>query len=286
MASDRTRIEPFFLDTDRGTRFCLLHRPPPGKAHSSVLYVHPFAEEMNKSRRMAAMQSRALAALGYMVLQIDLFGCGDSSGELRDASIPLWQADMQAAANWLHARDAMPLKVWGLRFGCLLAADWAKATNVPIDGLILWQPISTGEAHLTQFLRIGTATALLSSGSAAGVGSSLRKRLSAGEIVEVGGYEISPELARGMDALRIESSMVENARVDWFEVAGESGDGILPASRRAIGTWRNKGADIVEHLVHGHPFWTTVEITDCPQLLEATTHTLKQQWLLNSTSTR
>ncbi len=39
-----------------------------------VVHVHAFAEEMNKSRRMAAMQSRALAAAGFAVLQIDLLG--------------------------------------------------------------------------------------------------------------------------------------------------------------------------------------------------------------------
>jgi len=57
-----------------------------GAALGSVLYGHPFAEEMNKSRRMAGLQARALARAGYDVLQIDLRGCGGSSGDFGDAS--------------------------------------------------------------------------------------------------------------------------------------------------------------------------------------------------------
>jgi alpha-beta hydrolase superfamily lysophospholipase len=71
--------EPFFFDVDPGTRFCMYHPPsthvPP---RGVILYVHPFAEELNLSRRMAAQQARAFAGLGFAVLQIDLFGCGDS----------------------------------------------------------------------------------------------------------------------------------------------------------------------------------------------------------------
>jgi len=78
-------FEPFFLPASRGERFCIFH-PAAGALRGAVLYLHPFAEEMNKSRRMAALQSRMLAARGIAVLQIDLFGCGDSSGDFGDAS--------------------------------------------------------------------------------------------------------------------------------------------------------------------------------------------------------
>ena len=73
---------PFFFDADPGTRFSLYHAPNPQvPARGAILYVHPFAEEMNNSRRMAALQARAFSALGFAVLQIDLFGCGDSCGD-------------------------------------------------------------------------------------------------------------------------------------------------------------------------------------------------------------
>ena len=39
--------EPFFLDSAHGQRFCLYHAPQ-GHCRGALVYVHPFAEEMNK----------------------------------------------------------------------------------------------------------------------------------------------------------------------------------------------------------------------------------------------
>ena len=56
---------PFFLEASVGKRYCICHLPPAGSTpHAAVLHVHPFGEEMNRSRRMAALQARALAAAG------------------------------------------------------------------------------------------------------------------------------------------------------------------------------------------------------------------------------
>ena len=67
-----------------------------------MVYIHPFAEEMNKARRMAALQSRALAAAGFDVLQIDLLGCGDSSGDFGDATWNDWVNDVVHGCRWLR----------------------------------------------------------------------------------------------------------------------------------------------------------------------------------------
>ena len=89
-------FEPFFLPAAHGERFCIFHLPV-GAARGGIVYLHPFAEEMNKSRRMAALQSRMLAARGFAVLQIDLFGCGDSSGDFGDARWEIWRQDVALA---------------------------------------------------------------------------------------------------------------------------------------------------------------------------------------------
>ena len=76
-------LETFFLPGSAGQLFCVYRGPadamqPP---ETGVLYVPPFADEMNKARRQAAVQSHALALQGYGVLSVDLFGTGDSEGE-------------------------------------------------------------------------------------------------------------------------------------------------------------------------------------------------------------
>ncbi|HEU6456255.1 MAG TPA: hydrolase 2, exosortase A system-associated, partial [Roseateles sp.] len=90
-----TSPDVFFLPTAAGEqRLCLFHAPV-SAPRSKVLYLHPFAEEMNKSRRMAALACRKLAQAGHAVLQIDLRGCGDSSADFGDASWADWQADVR-----------------------------------------------------------------------------------------------------------------------------------------------------------------------------------------------
>ena len=89
--SARTALpQAFFLPSDNGQRFCLYHPPQGSPPQGRVLYLHPFAEELNSTRRVVAQQARALAKAGYGVLQIDLLGCGDSSGEFADATWAAW----------------------------------------------------------------------------------------------------------------------------------------------------------------------------------------------------
>jgi exosortase A-associated hydrolase 2 len=241
---------------------------------------------MHKSRRMAALQARSLADMGYAVLQIDLLGCGDSSGEIRDASVSAWHADIEVAATWMLRQGFTPLRLWGLRFGALLAADWARKNQGDLDGLALWQPISSGEAHLTQFLRVSMAADMLASGNPGAGSSALRKRLAAGEVLEVAGYDVNPTLAREMDALRLSDAVsAVNMPVDWFEVVEELARGLPPASARMFEQWRSRGTVVHEHLVTGAPFWATVEIVDCPGLLEATNQVARERWQRHSKST-
>src|SRR5688500_8337577 len=120
---------------------------------------------MNKARRMAALQARRLAAEGFAVLQIDLLGCGDSSGDFCEARWELWRRDVQAALAWMRQRFQVPLALWGLRLGAVLACDVAQREET-VDRLLLWQPVTNGSQFLTQFLRLRLASEMLAAGAA------------------------------------------------------------------------------------------------------------------------
>jgi hypothetical protein len=60
-------MEPLFLDGSAGRLFAP-YQAAAAHPRGSVIYVPPFAEEMNRSRRMAALQARAFAAMGFGVL--------------------------------------------------------------------------------------------------------------------------------------------------------------------------------------------------------------------------
>ena len=219
---------------------------------------------------MAAMQARAFAEAGFGVLQIDLFGCGDSDGEFSHARWDIWKQDLFLAWNWLENRTDVPISLWGLRLGALLALDFARNWEKPIDKIILWQPVINGTSFLNQFLRLRMANEMLADGSAKTTGTSmLRDSLANGQVLEVAGYELVSSLTDAIDSLRVAELAVGKSIVHWFEIVAEPGRSMAPAGINAINQWKRNGIDPHVHLVPCPPFWATQEIAECPELISA-----------------
>lgn len=220
---------------------------------------------------MAAMQARAFAEAGFGVLQIDLFGCGDSDGEFSHARWDIWKQDLFLAWNWLENRTDVPISLWGLRLGALLALDFARNWEKPIDKIILWQPVINGTSFLNQFLRLRMANEMLADGSVKTAGTSmLRDSLANGQVLEVAGYELVSSLTDAIDSLRVAELAVGKSIVHWFEIVAEPGRPMAPAGINAINQWKRNGIDPHVHLVPCPPFWATQEIAECPELISAT----------------
>ena len=269
--------EAFFLPVDdgghHGQRFCLFHPAQTRRPLGSILYVHPFAEEMNKSRRMAAMQSRAMAQAGYAVLQIDLLGCGDSSGDFGDASWQDWINDVIRGAGWLRRRADAPLWLWGLRAGSLLTSQAAAHLDTPCN-FIFWAPVISGKLLLQQFLRLKAAGAMLG-GNAKGVTEALRDQLASGTAVEVAGYAVSPALAHGLAQASLDppariAQALPSPRVEWFELSTRDDAVVSPVSAKTSTQWSQSDFHVRTHLVSGPSFWQTGEIEEAPELITAT----------------
>lgn len=260
----------FFLSDPASSnqRFCI-HHAAQGPRRGRVVYLHPFVEEMNKSRRMAALQAQALAAAGFAVLQIDLAGCGDSAGDFGDASWDAWVDDAVLAARWLgeHESADTPLWFWGLRAGALLATAAAARIDEPAN-LLFWQPATQGKLQLQQFLRLKAAAELAA--GAKGVTEKLRAQLDAGEPVEIAGYMLAPALANGLAAAKLEAP-ARPGRVVWLELSTQEPAELLPASQPALQRLRDAGCEVVAEVVRGPAFWQTTEIETAPALIDRTT---------------
>ena len=272
---DPVPAEAFFLRPGPDQRYAVFYPPATSACRGAVLYVHPFGDEMNKSRRMVALQARRLAALGYGVLQLDLHGCGDSAGDFADARWEHWRDDIGAGHAWLRERLDAPLTLWGLRLGALLALDYAAsaAKAGPVDRLLLWQPVPQGAAFLKQFLRLLTANDMLT-GAGAGSATPPADRLAAGATLEVAGYALAPALAAGLAACDASALAPVGSTVHWFETNTAADRPPGPALLRLADAWRAAGVALELHSVVCAPFWSTQEITECPALLDATTAAL------------
>lgn len=265
-------MEPFFLTGGHGALFCLYLAPLGRVPKAAILYLHPFAEEMHKSRRMAALQARHFAANGYAVLQVDLTGCGDSAGDFGDATWSIWRDDVRSAHAWLADRAPGPRVLWGLRSGAALAAEMAGEL-AGVARLLLWQPVIHGAQFLQQFLRIKLAAEMLNKGQSQSGTPGLLARLEAGETIEVGGYLLAPQMAAELHALKL-ANLAPACPVEWFELGSQGSGELSPASLGVIDAWRTAGVTVRGHCLLGEPFWVTQEITECPELIDATLESL------------
>lgn len=253
--------------------------PPPGiPVRFALLHVPAAGDELNKSRRMVALQARELARCGGMIALVDLRGTGDSAGEHGDATWNGWHADVEAAWDWLGTVGGpVPRVLWGLRLGGLLAADLVASRRIAPAALLLWQPVVSGRQFFGQWLRMATTQQLTTSGQSTDDAKSLRRMLEKGSTVEVGGYELGPELVLRADAVDLATVRAPACRVLWRETTVASPAAISPAATRVEAAWKRDGVTADFNAVKGPSFWASQELSEAPALVRATTDALVEQ---------
>lgn len=260
--------DAFFMEGVQGACFCLFHQPSAGQpVRGGLLCIHPFAEEMNLSRRTMAAQARAFASQGFAVLQIDLYGCGDSAGDFADATWDTWCNDVARAQDWLAARVVAPLWLWGLRSGCFVAAEVARRQVPTPAHLLFWQPVFSGQQHFNQFLRLSLAADLARGVRVANTGH-LAQKLLHGEFVEVAGYRLSPRLAHGLSLATLEG-LAAGTRVVCLEMARTAAADVSPALAAQLARWQAVGCRATAAAIEGPAFWQVAEAPVCQALLQA-----------------
>ncbi len=280
MSNPVASVEPFFLPGQAGRLFALCTHPAPGTANGvGVLFCPPFGEELNRTRVSVSRCARALAALGYTVLQVDLYGTGDSEGEFAEGRWSIWTDDMLQGAAWLRGQSGVErLALWGLRLGVPLALSVAARLPAAQSAqrILAWHPVIAGKQFLSQFLRLRVASGLMDEQTGETVGG-LREQLTDGQTLEVGGYALSPGLAGDLDQIDLKAAE-PSAPLDWFEMVANAERPLTPVSRKLIEQWESQGVQITTQSVVGESFWSTPEIVLPEVLIEATCQRARE-WL-------
>jgi exosortase A-associated hydrolase 1/exosortase A-associated hydrolase 2 len=215
------------------------------------------------------LQARALAHAGYDVLQIDLRGCGDSTGDLAEASWQDWLEDVRIGCDWLRARSDAPLWLWGLRSGCLVAVQAAALLHLRCN-FLFWAPTPSGKLVWQQFMRLKAAGDLVG-GQAKATMDALRESLAAGRTVEIAGYQVTAALARGLEQATLAPPAHDGpGRMVWLDMTTRPDAALTPVVDKALKEWTAGGYTVAHHWVRGPSFWQTTEIEDAPDLLTAT----------------
>ena len=222
MAS-RSELHPLYLEGPNGPLFAVWHRPA-GDPGETVLYLPPFAEEMNRSRRTIALLGRAMAARGLGLFVLDLYGTGDSAGGFEEASWTGWLADADAAVRFIETAGGRVAGTMGLRTGALLALATARTQG--LERAVLCQPVESGRAYLTGLLRSRITAAQAGDGPRVTI-AGLRDSLGAGTSVEIMGYPLSPPLYREFETAALaEAGAGFTGQVDWLRLTPRPSDAV------------------------------------------------------------
>jgi exosortase A-associated hydrolase 2 len=251
-------------------KFLTVDYMPKSRVKAHIIYIPPLAEEMNRCRALVATQAREFAELGFSCTLVDLFGTGDSEGELHRASLERWYENIDVVVQALCHQDDKPIYLWGLRLGGLLALDYCARSQHPVENIILWQTVSSSKRFVTQLLRQRVAS-LVSRGLPPETAKDIRQRLDNGEKVEISGYVFGGKLLSGIEAIDLsEVGPLCSGKIVWLENSDEPGQELGASARKMTESLKQQG-NIVEVLEFTDPpLWQLHKRDDAPQLLQLT----------------
>jgi len=228
---------------------------------------------MNKSRKQCSDFARTIAMAPFSttaVYLVDLFGCGDSEGELVDATWSIWRNNVLDVVIQLdkdhHQASCVLL---GIRLGAALALDCVMhELSFKHPRLVFWQPVLNGKQFVSQFMRLKIAASMLT-----GIQLSMaqiRCELEHKKSVEVSGYTLSTLLVSSLEQLNFHQleQLPSWINLLWFEVGPEAGN-LLAISEKIVLRWQQQNR-VVSHFCCGDAFWQSVEITTVAALTELT----------------
>lgn len=160
-----------------------------------ALIVPPFGWEDVCSYRPLRILARSLAEAGIPTLRFDLPGTGDSSGGLLDSGLlPAWITSISDAAAELRAAAGVEqVALVGVRLGAMLGMV-AASRDPNFRDLVLWGPASSGRAEFRELRAFANMERWEYSTQAPAPSPPIPG-------FEVGGFLISPETQRDLEAL-------------------------------------------------------------------------------------
>lgn len=266
-------VLPRFMG-EEGEKYFTLQFSCPEQPKAHIVFVPPFGEEMNRCRALVSGQARKFAESGYACTLIDFYGTGDSQGELQDASLQIWQRNIQLTVDTLQREMYVPVILWGLRLGAFIALDFAAKSALAIDSLLLWQPVISGERYVTQILRQRVAS-LASKELPPETTTEIRRRLAQGERIEVAGYTIGGVLIADIESLSLtHMTALCPGTIHWLENVSEAGAGLTAGAAKAIETLKSLQNDVEVHPFTGPQVWQLHKRDALPELIAITSSLL------------
>jgi alpha/beta superfamily hydrolase len=246
----------FFLAVQGRPLSATLFVPP--TLRGAVLFVPPFAEERKGALPVFVQAARFLAGHGIASLLFDFTGTGDSGGDFTDTPPDCFDAEAEAALDWLgRTFPSVKQAVLGLRTGASLASRLA-ARRPELTALVLWSPVS-GPDFMRQLLQRRMVNDMVAYGQARESRAALEARLRAGDPVDLDGFLFSGAFYQW--ALQLEP---RPAAIPVFLATGGHDE-------KGLAAFPEGAANVTRSELRHPPFWNTVGHVDLTNLIHATT---------------
>lgn len=235
-----------------------------------MVFLPAFGEEMNRCRALVATQARNFAARGISCTVLDFTGTGDSEGELAQASMEQWEANVHHVIDSRLSECEAPVVLWGFRLGATIALNICSQVSPSPVAAVLWQPVLSGKRFVTQLLRQRVA-GLVGKNLPPETTQDIRQKLADGAEVDVGGYLLGGRLIEDIEKLSVDAAQISlGTAVHWFENVDESNVEVSFATQKAISRLSSNGLQVELKMFSDPPIWQLHKRADAPQLLDLT----------------
>lgn len=259
-----------YFSSNQKTPFFLAHySPAAGSSGKAVILVPPFAEELNRSKRMYVLCAQRLAGAGLDAYCFDFVGTGDSYGEWGSFSWADWQQNLVDVYEHIRASGVDDISVIALRLAALLVAETVASRQIQLSKCLLWDPVEDGEVYVRQLLRLKIAAAMTEEAASLTTKDVLASIEQHG-FLEVGGYRITAELLDSIKQTKLTKTievLMNSSQLHWMVLknTGQSNTVSIPLSvPKAL---QDK---VILHAVQDTRFWMQQEVTIAPALLQKT----------------
>ena len=254
---------PKFIPSAAGNVFTLTFSC--SNPQSKLIFIPPFAEEANKSRHILSALGRRLSQHGIQTTIVDLFGTGDSEGDLDQASLDIWHQDITHTINYLEPNNSCQLILGGLRLGATIAASYAYNYKplTAINQLFYWQPIADGATYMKQFLRLKLAESIAQGKDDGITTSEIINSILQGNTHEISGYPLSKELFEQISDLKFSTFDLDiETKIFDINTNGIASVPLTKLSQQLV------NAELI--VCQDSQFWACQEIVHCNNLIEVT----------------
>ena len=168
----------------------------------SVLLCCPFGQEAIRAQRVLYILAERLARAGFDVLRFDYFATGDALGDDEDGDIDGWVGDVLSAHTQLCFESKNTRCSWiGLRLGAAIAALASAKLSVPLEKLILWDPVINGSDYLVELAHAHKEAMQMAYGIRYIIDQKLREVFQCESSSEALGFPLTSRLRTQLEAL-------------------------------------------------------------------------------------